>query len=72
MMKTAEFDPEEEEMLKNVEVDADAAAKTPSQIMRIKLYHLWKAKPEGYEDFELFYRFKMNQLNTFIQNKIDK
>lgn len=72
MLKTADFDPKEVEIMNAAEVDPEDGRKTPAQRQRGMLYVLWQKHPEGYQDFELFYRFKMNQLASFIKRAIDK
>jgi hypothetical protein len=45
--------------------------KSPSKRMKAVLYRLWEQKKEGYEDFELFYRFKMEKLIEVLKNKLE-
>lgn len=44
--------------------------KSPSRRMRAVLYRLWEQEPSGYEDFELFYRHRMEQMISWIKNKL--
>jgi len=44
--------------------------KSPSQRLRGALYRAWESKPEGYEDSELYYRFKMEKYITHAKSKI--
>ena len=45
--------------------------KSESQRMRNVLYLLWKQNNEGYEDFNLYYKFHMNKLIDFLKNKLE-
>jgi len=44
--------------------------KSPSKRMYNILYRLWEKDKQGYEDFQLFYRFKMNAFNESLKNKL--
>jgi hypothetical protein len=50
--------------------DADFEGKTPSKRMRSVLFVYWKQK-QSKEDFEDFYRAKMNDLVEYIKTKLD-
>ena len=60
-------------------IDREFQEKTPSQRLRNVLYVLWEQQQpketnsEGitkYIDFDLYYKRKMNELITFIKNKL--
>lgn len=60
-------------------IDREFEEKTPSQRLRNVLYVLWEQQQpketnsEGittYIDFDLYYKRKMNELITFIKNKL--
>lgn len=46
--------------------------KSPSKRLKSVLYLLWKQDNEGYEDSELYYRNKMEQLITHFKNKLEQ
>lgn len=50
---------------------AEKDAKTPSQRLRAVLFVYWKQLGEK-EDFEEFYRVKMEQLINHIKNKLEE
>ena len=50
--------------------DAPTDLKKPSQRLRGALFRLWEQEGQD-EDFDSFYRAKMNGLITFVQNKLD-
>jgi hypothetical protein len=45
--------------------------KSPSKRMKAVLYRLWEQKKEGYDDFELYYRFKMEKLIEVLKSKLE-
>jgi hypothetical protein len=59
--KPEPFNTEEKEAIEDLKTDFNDNGKTPVQRLRSVLYLLFKAKPEGYEDFQLYYNFKMEK-----------
>lgn len=53
-----------------LKAEYEDTGKTPAQRVRNALYRLWQQEPEGYEDFQLFYNFKMEGFITYIKNKL--
>jgi len=51
-------------------IDAEIQGKTPSKRLRDVLYVLYTQQPDGYQDFELFYKFKMNQITEHLKSKL--
>ncbi len=51
-------------------IEAPEKGKTPSQRMRNTLYILWQQAPEGYQDFNLFYLHRMEQMIDKIKSKL--
>jgi len=51
-------------------IESPAPGKSPSQRMRNTLFVLWQQKPEGYEDFNLFYLRKMEAMIDHIKTKL--
>jgi hypothetical protein len=50
-------------------IDPVMPAKTCSQRMRAVLYILWQQSPEGFKEFETFYRYKMEgYINAIKEN----
>jgi len=58
------------ETIGELKSDFDVNDKTPGQRLRNTLYRLWQQEPEGYEDFQLFYNFKMEGVISFIKSKL--
>ena len=65
------FKKEQEDALKEVKVDYDNPEKSKSQRLRSVLFVLWKQHPEGYDTFDRFYDFRMEQFITHVKNKLD-
>lgn len=51
-------------------IDAEIDGKTPSQRLRNTLYVLFTQTPEGYKDFDSFYKFKMNAITEHLKSKL--
>lgn len=57
--------------IKQVEaIDAEIEAKTPSKRLRDVIYVLWTQQPEGYKEFNDFYKFKMNVITEHLKSKL--
>lgn len=52
------------------EVEIEHESKSPSKRMRDVLFRLWEQDKQGYEDFELWYRWKMNQMVEHLKAKL--
>lgn len=70
--KQEAFQKNELESIGDIEVD-DIGLNKKSQSQRIKnvLYVCWQKDSQGYEDFELYYRFKTEQYITHMKSKLD-
>jgi hypothetical protein len=60
--KNEPFLTEELEAIEDLKTDFDDKGKSPSQRLRAVLFLLFKEQPEGYEDFQLYYNFKMEKV----------
>lgn len=69
-IKQEPFLKEQIEIIGNLKAEYEDTGKTPAQRARNALYRLWQQEPEGYEDFQLFYNFKMEGFITYIKNKL--
>ena len=52
-------------------IDAEIEAKTPSKRLRVVLYVLFTQQPEGYKEFDAFYKFKMNIITEHLKSKLN-
>ncbi len=69
--KSDPFKTEELQTIDGIEADFEDVGKSPSTRLRSVLFLLWKKTPEGYEDFNLYYRFKMEKLINHYKEKLD-
>jgi hypothetical protein len=69
-IKQEPFLKQQVEAIGELKTDYDANSKTPGQRLRNTLYGLWQQEPEGYEDFQLFYNFKMEQMIQYVKSKL--
>lgn len=56
----------------NASVDILDTIKSPSKRLKSVLYLIWHENNEGYEDFELFYRNKMEKVIEHFKTKLDE
>ena len=69
--KLEPFNKKEIEMLEATEVDLDySQGKSPSQRLRGVMYRLWEKNNEGYDDYNLFYIYKMEQICNHYKSKL--
>jgi len=69
--KTEEFKTKEKEIIENLESDFDDGKKSDSQRLRAVLYRLWEKNSEGYEDFNLYKKFKMEKIINHYKKLLD-
>ena len=57
--------------LKQVDqIDPEFGGKTPSQRLRGVMFVLWEKVPEGFKDFDTFYKHKMEVIIDHMKTKI--
>lgn len=59
---------EQKDILDEWQVEHES--KSPSKRMRNVLYRIWEQDHQGYEDFQLFYNYRMNQLIEKLKEKL--
>ncbi len=69
-IKEAQFQPDEIDALTDIDEDLKEMGKTPSQRMRNVLYILFNQASEGYENFNDYYRAKMDKFIESLKSKI--
>lgn len=69
VIKSEDYTKAEIESIEQVKVDYDEK-KSPSQRLKHVLYRAWEQDNEGYEDSELYYRFKMEKFITHVKAKL--
>jgi len=70
-IKVDQFHSEEREILESTETGLEETGKTQSQRIRGVLFILWKQNPEGFTDFENYYRNKTEKFIDHLKTKID-
>jgi len=69
-IKKESFEKEQLNLIQDCHSEIDDHVKTPSQRLRGALYRLWQQENEGYEDFNLYYNFKIEWMIKYIKSKL--
>lgn len=70
--KVEAFTNEEQQQLEELKTDYDFnPEKSPSKRLRNVLYRVWEQENGGYNDFNLFYISKMENMITHFKDKLD-
>lgn len=69
--KKEPFKEDERKTLEAIKTDFDDKAKSPSQRLRSVLFVAWNQDNKGFEDFDSYYRHKMNQIIEHLKSKLD-
>lgn len=69
--KKDEFKSEQIQLLSDTKVDYDDTTKTPSKRLRDVLFIAWKQSNCGYENFEDYYRYHMENFINHIKSKLE-
>ena len=65
-----EFRSKDLDIIASMQSELEFSEKPPSQRMRAVMYRLWEVNKEGYEDFELYYRFHMEKIIKHLKTKL--
>lgn len=68
--KNEPFKNKEKEALEAFEGEFADNTKSHAKRLRNVLYRLWEQDKEGYQDSELYYRFKMEKIISFYKEKL--
>jgi hypothetical protein len=63
------FDDKQVEIIKKLKADDFEGGKTPSKRMHNVLFRLWEQNNLGYDDFNLYYQYRVNQLIEMLKNE---
>jgi len=67
------FDKDQLKLIDNLKTDDIIdRGKTPPKRMHNVLYRLWEQNKMGYDDFNLYYQYRMNNLIEMLKNEFDK
>jgi hypothetical protein len=69
VIKSEDYSKSELDAIEQVKVEYDEK-KSPAQRLKFALYRAWENKNEGYEDSELYYRFKMEKFITHVKAQL--
>lgn len=64
------FSSDEINAIESLKVADYEGTKSPSKRMRDILYVIWKSYPDGYKDFNLYYQYRMDELNKMLKSEI--
>jgi hypothetical protein len=58
-------------IISGIQSEFEFNEKPPSQRLRAVFYRIWERDKQGYDDFELYYRFQMEKLIEHFKTKLD-
>jgi len=67
--KPETFDPDQVEIIESLKVDDFEGQKSDSKRQRDILFRLWQRNNWGYTDFNLYYKFRMNQIAETLKSE---
>ena len=72
VFKPETFLDSEIELVENLKAADYEGNKSPSKRMRDILFRLWQEDKRGYEDFNLYYQYRMNELCEMLKNEFQR
>ena len=72
IFKPDTFDKDQLELISKLKVDEFDNEKSDSKRMRNVLYRLWEQDKKGYDDFNLYYKYRMTDLIDMLKNEFTK
>jgi len=69
--KQDNFRTEQLAVIDELKADYEDKSKTPSKRLRDVLFVAWKQHSEGYNEFEDYYKFKMNMFINHVKAKLE-
>jgi hypothetical protein len=70
--KPETFSKDEVEIVENLKCAEFDGEKSESKRMRNVLFRLWEQNKHGYDDFNLYYKYRMANLIELLKNEFDK
>jgi hypothetical protein len=70
--KPESFNKDEVEIVDSLKVENFEGEKSPSKRMRNILYKLWQQDNAGYDDPNLYYVYRMNNICELLKNEFNK
>lgn len=72
LFKKDEFKTEQIHLVDELKADYEDKSKTPSKRLRDVLFVAWKQKNEGYNEFEDYYKSKMEKFISHVKSKLEQ
>lgn len=69
--KKEPFKENEKKALDELETSYDDKEKTHSQRLRAVFYRCWEQDPEGYKDFDSYYKYRMEEIINHFKAKLN-
>lgn len=70
--KPETFEEDQIKMIESLKVDEFESGKSDSKRMRNVLFRLWQIDKCGYDDFNLYYKYRMNDLIEMLKSEFPK
>jgi len=70
--KPETFDKDQIDMIEGLKVEDFENEKSDSKRMRNVLFRLWQIDKYGYDDFNLYYKYRMNDLIDMLKTEFPK
>ena len=70
--KPEAFQQDQIEIIESLKGSEFENEKSDSKRMRNTLFRLWEQDKRGYDDFNLYYKYRMNDLIIMLKNEFDK
>jgi hypothetical protein len=66
------FSEDQVKLITSLKVDEFDKEKSDSKRMRNVFFRLWEQNKNGYDDFNLYYKYRMNDLIEMLKGEFDK
>ncbi len=69
--KTEQFKEREKQAIEDLEASYEDKTKTHSQRLRAVFFRCWEQDKEGYQDFESYYKYRMEEIISHFKAKLN-
>jgi hypothetical protein len=70
--KPETFDEDQVKLIEGLKIDEFENEKSDSKRMRNVFFRLWQIESHGYDDFNLYYKYRMNNLIDMLKSEFPK
>lgn len=70
--KPETFEPDQAKLIEGLKCDDFEGNKSPSKRLRDILFRLWQENNRGYDDFNLYYQYRMNDLAEMLKGEFNR